>query len=73
MRGELLKAMSLRTQRVSRRNFLLAAGAGTAAGAAALVAAKAGSIPSTASPQRQAGRGYHSTGHINNYYRTAKV
>jgi hypothetical protein len=65
--------MSLRTQRVSRRNFLLAAGAGTAAGAAALVAGKAAPIPSGTGPDRQAGRGYHSTGHINNYYRTAKV
>ena len=65
--------MSLRTQRVSRRNFLLAAGAGTVASAAALIAGKAGSIPASPSADRQASRGYHSTGHINNYYRTAKV
>ena len=62
--------------RLSRRNFLLAMGAGGAAGAAAMVAKP--------TPQAQAGpgdtqkiksrtRGYQASAHVRNYYRTAKV
>ena len=65
--------MSVRTQRLSRRAFLLAAGAGGAATAAALVAGKGVSRPSTPASGKRASRGYHATGHIDNYYRTAKV
>jgi hypothetical protein len=64
--------MTERTKRLSRRNFLLAVGAGGAATAAAIVATKA---PSSASPDKskRASRGYHATEHVNNYYRTTKV
>jgi len=60
--------------KLSRRNFLLAVGAGSAAGAAALVA--------TAVPQAQAvaaavdkksTKGYQTSAHVRNYYRTTKV
>ena len=64
--------MSERAKRLSRRNFLLAAGAGGAATAAAIVAK---SPPASQSPDKskRATRGYHSSEHISNYYRTTKV
>ena len=64
--------MSERTKRLSRRNFLLTVGAGGAVSAAAIVAKNA---PSSTTPDKskRATRGYHTTGHVNDYYRTAKV
>ena len=63
--------MSERTRRLSRRNFLLAAGAGGAATAAAIVAKTA---PSTSTDKNKRDtRGYHASEHVNNYYRTTKV
>lgn len=64
--------MTERTRRLSRRNFLLTVGAGGAATAAALVAKNS---PLSQSPQKnkRAGRGYHASEHVNNYYRTTKV
>ncbi len=64
--------MSERTTRLSRRNFLLAVGAGGAATAAAIVAKNA---PPAAAPDKskRATRGYQESAHIRNYYRTAKV
>jgi shikimate 5-dehydrogenase len=64
--------MTERTKRLSRRNFLLAVGAGGAATAAAIVAKNTGSSPS-ADKNKRASRGYHATEHVNNYYRTTKV
>jgi hypothetical protein len=64
--------MSERVKRLSRRNFLLAAGAGGAATAAAIVA-KAPATGPSAGKDKRATRGYHSSEHINNYYRTTKV
>lgn len=63
--------MSERTKRLSRRSFLLAAGAGGVATAAA-VALKS---PAAKSPDKnkRSTRGYHASEHINNYYRTTKV
>jgi hypothetical protein len=64
--------MSERAKRLSRRNFLLAAGAGGVASAAAIVAKNA--PPSEpADKNKRATRGYHASEHINNYYRTTKV
>ena len=67
--------MSERTKKLSRRNFLLAASAGGVATAAAVVAGK-----STVSPKstpttgdKRATRGYQSSEHVTNYYRTTKV
>lgn len=66
--------MTERTKRLSRRNFLLAVGAGSAATAATLVAQKPSleTQPATGSGKR-ATRGYQASEHINNYYRTTKV
>jgi hypothetical protein len=66
--------MSQRATRLSRRNFLLAATAGSAATAAAIVATKS-PAPKAASPSsdKRATRGYQSTAHTDNYYRTTKV
>jgi hypothetical protein len=66
-------AMSERTKALSRRKFLLAAGAGGVATAAAIVAQN--SPPSAKSPDssKRATRGYQTSEHVNNYYRTTKV
>ena len=58
--------------KLSRRNFLLAAGAGGVAATAALV----GKGPQTPLKKNEAvsgSKGYHLTEHIRNYYRTTKV
>jgi shikimate 5-dehydrogenase len=66
--------MSERAKKLSRRNFLLTLGAGGAATAAAVVATKSGTRqPAPASKDKRATRGYQSSEHVNNYYRTAKV
>jgi hypothetical protein len=64
--------MSERAKRLSRRNFLLAAGAGGVATAAAIVAKNPPSVQSPDKSKR-ATRGYRVTEHVNNYYRTTKV
>ena len=64
--------MSERVKRLSRRNFLLAAGAGGVATAAAIVAKNSAPSPSS-DKNKRATRGYHASEHINNYYRTTKV
>ncbi len=65
--------MTQRTQRLSRRSFLMAAGAGGAATAAAIVARTADPRAARKQDGRRASRGYHASEHINNYYRTTKV
>lgn len=56
----------------NRRNFLLAAGLGSAGVAAAVAGAKpAGSAKRAAAPERPAG--YHVTEHILKYYKTTEV
>jgi hypothetical protein len=65
--------MSERSKRLSRRNFLLTVGAGSAATAAAIVAKTSGTDSSQKDKSKRATRGYHASEHINNYYRTAKV
>jgi len=64
--------MSERAKRLSRRNFLLAAGAGGVATAAAIVA-KSSSPTQAPDKSKRATRGYHASEHVNNYYRTTKV
>jgi hypothetical protein len=66
--------MTEKKTRLSRRNFLLTVGAGGAATAAAIVATK-NPNPSAAqtSKDKRATRGYQSSEHVNNYYRTTKV
>ena len=64
--------MCERSQRLSRRKFLLTVGAGGAATAAAVVTAKK-TTPAASGKGKRATVGYHATEHVNNYYRTAKV
>ncbi|HZQ72715.1 MAG TPA: twin-arginine translocation signal domain-containing protein [Burkholderiales bacterium] len=65
--------MTERTKRLSRRNFLLAVGAGGAATAAAVVATKPAAVSTGDKQDKRATRGYQSSEHVNNYYRTTKV
>ncbi|HYY60853.1 MAG TPA: twin-arginine translocation signal domain-containing protein [Burkholderiales bacterium] len=65
--------MSERTKRLTRRNFLLTLGAGSAATAAAIVASKSPTSKPPASSDKRATRGYQASAHVHNYYRTAKV
>ena len=65
--------MSERTKKLSRRNFLLAAGAGGVATAAAIVTTQVSKKPAPASTDKRATRGYQASEHVNNYYRTTKV
>ena len=60
-------------RRLSRRNFLLAAGVGGVAATAAVVAGK--SSPGEPKKAEVAGgsKGYHVTEHIRKYYNTTKV
>ncbi len=66
--------MSENTAKRSRRNFLLAVGAGGAVGAAAIVAATVPQAPpAVRGDNKKKTKGYHASAHIRNYYRTAKV
>ena len=61
--------------KLSRRNFLLAVGAGGAATAAA-IASRAIVIDepqAVASTDKRRGKGYQETAHVRSYYNTAKV
>jgi hypothetical protein len=57
---------------LSRRNFLMTVGAGSAAGAAAIVAKTSGT-PAAEKDDKRATSGYKLSAHIENYYRTTKV
>ncbi|MEK6593178.1 MAG: twin-arginine translocation signal domain-containing protein [Pseudomonadota bacterium] len=59
--------------KLSRRNFLFAAGAGSVAATAALLAAKGGDQPAGKPEKTVGSQGYRLTEHIRNYYRTTKV
>ena len=66
--------MAQTKSRLSRRNFLLAVGAGSAGAAAAMLAKN---VPQT-EPKVEAGdeaegKGYRASEHVRNYYRTTKV
>ena len=66
--------MSEHKAKVSRRNFLLALGAGGAAGAAAIVANTVPPAqPVSSGNDKKSTKGYHDSAHIRNYYRTTKV
>ena len=58
---------------LSRRKFLLAAGAGGAAATIAVVAGKDAQKQAKPASAAADGQGYRVTEHIRNYYRTAKV
>jgi len=61
--------------KLSRRNFLLAAGAGGAVAAAAIAgrAITAEEPKAVASKDKRRGKGYQETAHVRSYYNTAKV
>ena len=59
--------------KVSRRTFLAAATAGTAATAAAIVGKKASDASSRRSDVTESKKGYQLTEHVRNYYRTTKI
>lgn len=61
--------------KLTRRNFLLAVGAGGAATAAALAGRAVGTDEpkAVASTDKRRGKGYQETAHVRSYYSTAKV
>jgi len=60
--------------KLSRRNFLLAVGAGSAGAAAVMLAKRLPQAEPTAEAGDNAkGAGYHISEHIRNYYRTTEV
>jgi nitrous oxide reductase len=61
--------------RLSRRNFLLAVGAGGAATAAAIAgrAISTEEAKAVASNDKRRGKGYQESAHVRSYYNTAKV
>jgi len=61
--------------RLTRRNFLIAVGAGGAATAAAIAgrAVTHDEPTAVASTDKRRGRGYQETAHVRRYYNTAKV
>ena len=59
--------------KLSRRNFLFAVGAGTAASAATIVAKKDAEVDSKKDGSLESKKGYQLTEHVRNYYRTAKI
>jgi hypothetical protein len=65
--------MVQKNAKLSRRNFLLTVGAGSAATAAAVVAGGKALQGTSAAGGKPGSRGYQETAHVNNYYRTAKV
>jgi hypothetical protein len=65
--------MTEKKAKLSRRNFLLSVGAGTAAAGAAAIVAKGPEGAAEKSKDKRATAGYQVSEHINNYYRTTKV
>jgi hypothetical protein len=59
--------------KLTRRHFLLAVTAGTAAGAAAIVSKKDADGPVAQDKGIAGKKGYQVTEHVRNYYRTAKI
>jgi hypothetical protein len=60
-------------RRLSRRNFLLAAGAGSVAATAAVVAATSPQGGSKKAEVVSGSKGYRVTEHVRKYYNTTKV
>jgi hypothetical protein len=59
--------------KLSRRNFLFAAGAGSVAATAGLLAVRGADKQAGNSSKSTDSQGYRLTEHIRNYYRTTKV
>jgi hypothetical protein len=60
-------------RKFSRRNFLLAAGAGSVAATAGVVAAKGSQGQPKKAEVVSGSKGYHVTEHVRKYYDTTKV
>jgi hypothetical protein len=60
-------------RKLSRRNFLLAAGAGSVAATAAVVAGTSAQGEPRKTEVASGSKGYHVTEHIRKYYNTTKV
>lgn len=60
-------------RKLSRRNFLVALGAGGASATVALVTKEKEQGTADSAEKTESSRGYRLTEHIRNYYRTAKV
>jgi len=60
-------------RKLSRRNFLLAAGAGSVAATAAVVSAKGTQGQLKKAEAVSGSKGYHVTEHVRKYYNTTKV
>ena len=60
-------------RKLSRRNFLLAAGAGSVAATAAVITGTSGEDTSKKAEAVSGSKGYHVTEHIRKYYNTTKV
>jgi len=60
-------------RKLSRRNFLLAAGAGGVAATAAVVAGKGAQGEPKKAEVVSGSKGYHVTEHVRKYYNTTKV
>lgn len=62
------------TKKLSRRNFLLAVGAGSAATAAAIATRTAEvAAPAPGGENKKHGKGYEESAHVRNYYRTTRI
>ena len=65
--------MNRSDRKLSRRNFLLAAGAGSVAATAAVITGTNGEDTSKKAEAVSGSKGYHVTEHIRKYYDTTKV
>jgi hypothetical protein len=65
--------MNRSDRKLSRRHFLLAAGAGGVAATAAVIGSKATKGEPKKAEAVSGAKGYHVTEHIRKYYHTAKV
>jgi len=66
----------MKSSKLNRRQFLLAAGAGSATAAGALIAGKnaqQAATPAAAAPAEPAAKGYHVSEHIEKYYKTTLI
>lgn len=65
--------MTERTRRLSRRSFVLALGAATAATAAAIATRSGPPGEPAAQDGKRAKKGYQASAHVRSYYRTTQV
>jgi hypothetical protein len=63
----------MNTPKLSRRNFLLGAGAAGAAGVAAIATKSAQPVAPGTTVKEEKRKGYQLTEHVRNYYRTTQV